>query len=67
MYIGTHPSGKKYSFKLGEIIKDGDVRFGKGLGLPNEDGHPGKFIIKFNYKYPDTILDHDKLKDFLSS
>ncbi len=64
MYIGTHPSGKKYSFKIAEIIKDGDVRFAKGLGLPNEDGSPGKFIIKFNYKYPESVLEHDKLKDF---
>lgn len=66
IYIGNHPSGRKYSFKMNEIIKDGDIRFAKGLGLPNDDsGKSGKLIIKFKYIYPKDILEHDKLKEFL--
>lgn len=66
IYYDRHPSGNKYSFKLNEVIEDGDIRFAKGVGLPNDDSNrSGKFIIKFNYIYPKDILEHDKLKEFL--
>jgi DnaJ-class molecular chaperone len=65
IYLPSHPSGKKYSFKLNEVIKDDTIRYAKGLGLPNDDGRGGKFIIKFNYKYPELVLEHEKLKEFI--
>lgn len=67
-YYSGHPNKNKYVFKLNEVIECGDVRFGKKLGLPNDDdGHLtfGKLIIKFNYIYPKTVLSHEQLKSFL--
>jgi len=63
-----HPDGKKYLFKIEEVIKHGDVKYIKNLGLPySEDNSQGrgKLFIKFKYIYPDTIMDSDKLKNWL--
>jgi DnaJ-class molecular chaperone len=63
-YYNKHPNGNKYVFKFNDIIKVDDIKYAKNLGLPNEDKY-GKFIIKFNYIYPKTILENDELKSFL--
>jgi len=67
LYLDNHPDGNKYVFKLNEVIKDGDIKFVKNLGLPNDEGkkNRGKLYIKFNYIYPTTVLDSDSLKSFI--
>ena len=68
MYWDTHPDGNKYVFKFNDIIKDGDVKFIKNLGLPNNDDKKnprGKLYIKFKYNYPTSILDSESLKNVL--
>jgi hypothetical protein len=68
LYYSQHPNKNKYAFKVNEVIKSEDIKICKKLGLPNDDdGHLtfGKFVIKFNYKYPSSILGSDQLKSFL--
>ena len=60
MYF-DHPSGKKYSFDF-DLIKDGDVKIIKNLGVA---GH-GNLIIKFTYKYPQSKLNIEEYKDWIS-
>jgi molecular chaperone DnaJ len=65
-----HPDGKKYLFKFDEVIKHGDVKYIKNLGLcynENNSSGRGKLFIKFKYIYPDIILDSDKLKLWFKS
>lgn len=68
MYWDGHPDRNKYHFKLSEVIKDGDVKFVKNLGLPiNDNGKNkrGKLYIKFNYIYPSNVLDNETYKSFI--
>lgn len=68
MYWDMHPDGNKYVFKINEVIKDGDIKFIKNLGLPNNDDKKnsrGKLYIKFKYNYPTSLLDSDSLKHFI--
>lgn len=68
IYWNEHPDGTKYHFKFNEIIKDGDIKFVKNLGLPINDygSHKrGKLYIKFNYIYPNNVLDIDSYKNFI--
>ena len=70
MYWDTHPDGNKYLFKFSDVIKDGDIKFIKNLGLPvNDNGHNkrGKLYIKFKYIYPQNILDSDNYKIFIKN
>lgn len=63
-----HPEGKKYLFKFDDVIKHGDVKYVKNLGLPYSDNNNsgrGKLFIKFKYIYPDTVMDSEKLKLWL--
>lgn len=65
-----HLDGKKYLFKFDEVIKHGEVKYIKNLGLPysdNEENGRGKLFIKFKYIYPDTVMDMEKLKVWLKS
>lgn len=66
----THPDGKQYLFKMDDVIKHGDVKYVKNLGLPfmedNNSGR-GKLFIKFKYIYPDSIMDSEKLKSWLKN
>ena len=64
-YYNNNPDDLKYLFKFNNIIKDQDINYAKALGLPNETGRRGKFIIKFEYLYPDKVLEHDALKSYL--
>lgn len=67
MYWDEHPDGNKYQFKINDVIKDGDIKFIKNLGLPNNDNkkyNRGKLYIKFKYIYPTTILDSENYKVF---
>jgi len=56
-----HPSGRKYMFNF-DLIKDEDIKYCKNLGLANK----GKLIIKFKYKYPQTKLNIESYKDWIS-
>jgi len=70
MYWDLHPDGNKYHFKFNEVIKDGDVKFIKNLGLPYKDNGTnkrGKLYIKFKYIYPTNILDSDNYKSFIKT
>lgn len=70
MYWDSHPDGIKYNFKFNDVIKDGDIKFIKNIGLPNNDNgmnKRGKLYIKFKYIYPDNILDSDKYKIFIKT
>lgn len=70
MYWDAHPDGNKYNFKFDEVIKDGDVKFVKNLGLPvgvNGNKKRGKLYIKFNYIYPPNILDGEAYKTFIKT
>lgn len=70
MYWDTHPDGNKYNFKFEKVIKDGDIKFIKNLGLPvNVNGNKkrGKLYIKFNYVYPPNILDSETYKIFIKT
>lgn len=71
MYLDSHPDGNKYYFKFHDVvIKDGDIKFIKNLGLPNADNKKnprGKLYIKFKYIYPTNVLDHDGLKTFMKN
>jgi DnaJ-class molecular chaperone len=70
MYYSNHPDSNKYLFKFNDIIKDKDIKYIKNLGLPcNTDGKEsrGKFIIKFNYIYPVSVLDSDQFKLFIKN
>jgi DnaJ-class molecular chaperone len=60
MYF-DHPSGKKYSFDF-NLIKDKDVKVIKNLGVACK----GNLIIKFCYKYPQTKLNIEEYKDWVS-
>jgi len=65
-----HPDGKKYLFKFDEVIKHGDVKYVKNLGLcynENDSSGRGKLFIKFKYIYPETVMDSEKLKLWLRS
>ena len=67
MYWDTHPDSIKYYLKFQDVIKDGDIKFIKGLGLPNKDNEiskRGKLYIQFKYIYPHNILDNDSYKSF---
>ena len=55
IYWKDHPNGKKYHFKVDSVIRDGETKCARGLGLP----HNGKLYIVFKYIYPDTILSED--------
>jgi DnaJ-class molecular chaperone len=61
-----HPDGKKYLFKNEDVIKHGDIKCIKNLGLPYNDEdknlNRGKLFIKFKYIYPKTVMDSEKLK-----
>jgi DnaJ-class molecular chaperone len=68
MYWESHPDGNKYHFKIHDVIKDGDIKFVKNLGLPNNESKKlerGKLYIKFKYIYPNSTLDSDNLKSFI--
>lgn len=70
MYWDGHPDGNKYHFKFTDVIKDGDIKFIKGLGLPvNNNGSVKreKLYIKFNYVYPSSILNLDDYKSFVKT
>jgi DnaJ-class molecular chaperone len=70
MYWNSHPDENKYHFKFSDVIKDGDVKFIKNLGLPNNDNgvsKRGKLYIKFKYIYPTNTLDSDNYKNFIKS
>lgn len=70
MYWDSHPDGNKYHFKFNEVIKDGDIKFVKNLGLPidnNKQSKRGKLYIKFNYVYPNEILDSENYKSFIKT
>jgi len=70
MYWEAHPDRNKYNFKFNDIIKDGDIKFIKGLGLPmNNNGtiKRGKLYIKFKYIYPSNILNSDDYKTFIKT
>lgn len=70
MYWDSHPDGKKYNLKFSDVIKDGDIKLIKGLGLPvNNNGSikRGKLYIKFNYIYPSNTLDSDNYKIFIKT
>lgn len=60
MYF-DHPSGKKYLFDF-NIIKDKDVKVIKNIGIANK----GNLIIKFTYKYPNSKLNIEEYKDWIS-
>lgn len=60
MYF-DHPSGKKFSFDF-DLIKDNDVKVIKNLGLSKK----GNLIIKFSYKYPQTKLNIEEYKEWIS-
>jgi len=66
MYWNLHPNGNKYNFKINDVIKDGDIKFIKNLGLPFNN-KKGKLYIKFNYIYPKSILDNETLKIFIKT
>lgn len=53
----NHPNSKKYLFEIKEIVRDGDVKIIRNLGLPNKNGQFGNFIIHFQYLYPEKLLD----------
>jgi DnaJ family protein A protein 2 len=68
MYWDGHPDGNKYYFKFSDVIKDGDIKFIKNLGLPNNNNgnyKRGKLYIRFKYVYPNNILDSDNYKIFV--
>ena len=70
MYWNDHPDENKYHFKFNEVIKDGDIKFIKNLGLPNDDNGTrkrGKLYIKFKYVYPTNILDGENYKNFIKT
>ncbi len=70
MYWDSHPDGNLYHFKFHDIIKDGDIKFIKNLGLPNNDtkkNSRGKLFITFKYLYPTNILDYETFKTFIKN
>jgi DnaJ-class molecular chaperone len=65
-----HIDNGKYYFKNDSVIKDGDMRYVKYLGLPyneNNVDRRGKLIIKFEYEYPSTLLDNETFKIFIKN
>lgn len=70
MYWDLHPDCNKYHFKFNGVIKDGDVKFIKKLGLPNKDNGTnkrGNLYIKFKYIYPDNILNTNNYETFIKT
>lgn len=68
MFWDAHPNGNKYHIKNNNVIKDGDIKFIKHLGLPisnKSNGTKGKLYIKFNYNYPHDVLDLESFKNFI--
>lgn len=68
MFFDSHPDGNKYHFKFSDVIKDGDIKFIKGLGLPSNNNGSikrGKLYIKFKYIYPSNVLDSESFKNFM--
>jgi DnaJ-class molecular chaperone len=66
----NHLDSKRYLFKIDEVIKHGDVKFIKNIGLPytdNETSGRGKLFIRFKYIYPETILDSEKIKSWFKN
>ena len=60
-----HFDNTKYYFKVDSVIKDGDIKYAKNLGLPYQDNGSngrGKLIFKFEYEYPSTVLDSESFK-----
>ena len=69
MYLDSIPDGNKYQFKINDVVKDGDIKYVKNLGLPNNNGQKnnrGKLYVMFIYNYPDSILDGDSFKSFIN-
>lgn len=65
-----HPDGKHYLFKIDDVIRHGDVKYFKNLGLPYTDDEKtgrGKLFIQFRYIYPDSVLDSEKLKSWFKN
>ena len=68
LYLNDFPDGNKYALKINNIIKDNDIKYVKNIGLPSDDHNSkGKLYIKFNYIYPNEILDYDQLKVFIKN
>ena len=66
----NHVDGNKYLFNIEKVIKDRDYKLVKNLGLPViENGVEGRgnLIIKFEYNYPENILDHESYKNFVKA
>jgi DnaJ-class molecular chaperone len=66
----SHPDKSKYVFKFDDVIKHEDIRYVKNLGLACNENNTivrGKFIIKFNYVYPDKVMEGDELKGWLKT
>ena len=65
-----HIDNMKYLIKIDKIIKDRDYKLVRNLGLPfNENGEEGRgnLIIKFEYSYPQNLLDHDSYKEYVKA
>ncbi len=65
-----HIDNNKYYFKVDSVIKDGDIKYAKNLGLPNQENGTnlrGKLIFKFEYEYPNTLLDSESFKLFIKN
>ena len=65
-----HPDKNKYLFKIDDVIKHGDVKYVKNIGLPyteNQVNGRGKLFIKFRYIYPESVMDSEKLKMWLKN
>jgi DnaJ family protein A protein 2 len=63
-----HFDNNKYYFKVDSVIKDGDIKYAKNLGLPYQENGSnlrGKLIFKFEYEYPNTLLDSESFKLFM--
>lgn len=71
MYWNKHPDGIKYHFKFHDVIKDGDIKYVKNLGLPMIDKNGkksrGKLFIEFKYIYPTSVLDYESFKTFIKT
>jgi DnaJ-class molecular chaperone len=65
-----HIDGKKYLFKIDTVIHDKSIKVVMNLGLPyNENNKKGRgnLLIKFNYIYPEKILEHEDYKEFIKN
>lgn len=67
LFYSEHPDGLKYKCYSDKIIKDGDYKCVFKLGLPNGDNSRGNLIIKFNYIYPESILNNEELHTFFNT